>query len=130
MKIIIKGCPKTKKNHSQIIKNGNKRMIIPSKQYKSFEENFLADCMEQKAWNKNIDYPIEVKCLYYMDTKRRVDLTNLLSATDDALQTAKVIVDDCSSIVVSHDGSRVLYDKDNPRTEIYIEPYKEKLETS
>lgn len=65
-----------------------------------------------------------------MDTKRRVDLTNLLSATDDALQTAKVIVDDCSSIVVSHDGSRVLYDKDNPRTEIYIEPYKEKLETS
>ena len=49
MKIIIKGCPKTKKNHSQIIKNGNKRMIIPSKQYKSFEENFLADCMEQKA---------------------------------------------------------------------------------
>lgn len=60
-----------------------------------------------------------------MDTKRRVDLTNLLSATDDALQTANVIVDDCSTIVVSHDGSRVLYDKNNPRTEIYIKPYVE-----
>lgn len=25
-----------------------------------------------------------------------------------------------SSIIVSHDGSRVLYDKDNPRTEVFI----------
>ena len=125
LKIIIHGCPKTKKNHSQIIKAGNKRMVIPSKQYQAFEESFLADCMEQKAWNKNIDDPVEIKCLYYMDTKRRVDLTNLLSATDDALQTANVIVDDCSTIVVSHDGSRVLYDKNNPRTEIYIKPYVE-----
>ena len=125
LKIIIHGYPKTKKNHSQIIKAGNKRMVIPSKPYQAFEESFLADCMEQKAWNKNIDYPVEIKCLYYMDTKRRVDLTNLLSATDDALQTANVIVDDCSTIVVSHDGSRVLYDKNNPRTEIYIKPYVE-----
>lgn len=49
LKIIIHGCPKTKKNHSQIIKTGNKRRVIPSKQYRAFEENFLADCMEQKA---------------------------------------------------------------------------------
>lgn len=123
LKIVIKGNPTTKKNHSQIINVGGKRRVIPSKQYKKYEESFLIDCMEQKAWNKNINYPIEVKCLYYMQTRRRVDLTNLLSATDDALQTAKVITDDCASIIASHDGSRVYYDKENPRTEIYITPY-------
>ena len=31
-----------------------------------------------------------------------------------------IIKDDHSGIVVSHDGSRVLWDKDNPRTEIII----------
>jgi hypothetical protein len=31
------------------------------------------------------------------------------------------IIDDNSLIVASMDGSRVYYDKDNPRTEIYIE---------
>lgn len=123
LKIIIKGCPRTKKNHSQIVNNGGRRMVIPSKQYKEFENNFVADCMEQKAWNKKIDSPVEIKCLYYMQTKRRVDLTNLLEATDDALQTAGVIIDDCANIVVSHDGSRVYYDNKNPRTEIYISPY-------
>jgi hypothetical protein len=31
------------------------------------------------------------------------------------------IIDDNSLIVTSMDGSRVYYDKENPRTEIYIE---------
>lgn len=33
-------------------------------------------------------------------------------------------LDDNSQIIVSHDGSRVLYDKDNPRTEVTISPYE------
>ena len=45
---------------------------------------------------------------------------NLLAAVDDLLVEAGIIADDNSKIVVSHDGSRVLYDKENPRTEITI----------
>ena len=56
-----------------------------------------------------------------MPTKRRVDLLNLLEATMDILVHAGILADDNSSIVVGHDGSRVLYDKGNPRAEIYIE---------
>ena len=55
-----------------------------------------------------------------MPTRRRVDLVNLLECTDDVLVNYGVIKDDNSTIVVSHDGSRVLYDKDRPRTEIII----------
>ena len=58
-----------------------------------------------------------------MPTRRRVDLLNLLEASLDILVDAGILEDDNSSIVVSHDGSRVLYDKENPRAEITITTY-------
>jgi Holliday junction resolvase RusA-like endonuclease len=57
-----------------------------------------------------------------MPTRGTVDLVNLLEATCDMLRHYGVIKDDDSSIVASHDGSRVYYDKLNPRTEITITP--------
>ena len=68
-----------------------------------------------------IDYPVNIKALYFMPTRRRVDLCNLHESLCDVLVKHGVIEDDNSSIIVSMDGSRVLYDKQNPRTEIYIE---------
>jgi Holliday junction resolvase RusA-like endonuclease len=55
-----------------------------------------------------------------MPTHRRVDLCNLHAALHDILVKYQVIEDDNSKIVVSTDGSRVLYDKDHPRTEVVI----------
>ncbi len=55
-----------------------------------------------------------------METKRRCDLTNLLEAIDDIMVECGVLADDNFTIIQSHDGSRVLYDKKNPRTEVYI----------
>jgi Holliday junction resolvase RusA-like endonuclease len=55
-----------------------------------------------------------------MPTKRRVDLTNLLEAIDDILVKYGVLEDDNYNIIDNHDGSRVYYDKENPRTEITI----------
>ena len=56
-----------------------------------------------------------------MPTHAKTDLCNLLGATCDILVKAGVIEDDNSRIVVSHDGSRCLYSKENPRVEIFIE---------
>ena len=56
-----------------------------------------------------------------MPTRRRVDLCNLHEALCDVLVKHGVIADDNSNIVAGMDGSRVLYDKNNPRTEIVIE---------
>ena len=116
MKIIIPIAPITKKNHQQIIKAGGRMMVIPSKQYRQYEE----DCMPFLK-RVGIDYAVNVKALYYMPTKRRVDLVNLHEALCDVLVKYGVIEDDNSKIIASMDGSRVLYDKQNPRTEIYIE---------
>ena len=52
-----------------------------------------------------------------MKTARRVDLANLIEATTDILVKAHVLEDDNSRIVAAHDGSRVDYDKKNPRAE-------------
>lgn len=110
-------CPRTKKNHSQVITVGGHPRVIPSKQYVQFEKDCgpYIQCKDLK-----IDYPVNIKCVYFMDTHRRVDLLNLLGATMDILVYYGVIADDNSKIVVSHDGSFVSYDKENPRTEVYI----------
>lgn len=118
--ITINGNPITKKNHSQIIKVGNRRMLVPSKQYKEYERDFVVQCIESWAYNKNLSKRLNIACVYYMKTRRKVDLTNLLSATMDCLVKAKVIEDDNCKIAYSHDGSRVFYDKENPRVEITI----------
>lgn len=74
-----------------------------------------------KKLDKAIDYPVNVKCLFFMDKHRIVDLVNLQEAICDILVAYGVLEDDNSRIVEGMDGSRVLYDKSNPRTELYIE---------
>ena len=109
--------PVTKKNSQRIIRCGGYSRIMPSKAYIQYEKDagpFLTHKGEQ--WDK----PCEVKCLFYMPTRRKVDLTNLLEAVDDVLVKYGVLADDNSRIIVSHDGSRVLYDKMDPRTEVEI----------
>lgn len=72
-----------------------------------------------------IDYPVNVQCLFYMQTHRRVDGLNLMAAIDDLLVDCGILADDNSRIVAAHDGSRVLYDPDSPRVEITITPMQE-----
>ncbi len=119
MKIILKGRPITKKNSSRICRRGNRTFLIPSKQFVEYEKS----CKKQipGEFRKNINEEVNVKVLYYMPTKHKVDLTNLLNATNDILVDCNVLEDDNSKIIVGHDGSRVLYDKENPRAEITIE---------
>ena len=108
--------PVTKKNHQQIVKVKGRYIVIPSKQYKEYEKTtkkFIPDA--------EISERINVKALYYMPTRRRVDLTNLNEALHDCMVKHKCIQDDNSNIIFGTDGSRVLYDKDFPRTEVYIE---------
>lgn len=121
IKFTIKMTPITKKNHQQIIFNRNtgQRMVIPSKQYRQYEH----DCAWFMPPNK-AEGQVNVKALFYMPTKRRVDLVNLLQALLDILVKYGVIEDDNSNVVVSLDGSRVLHDKENPRTEVEIEEVK------
>lgn len=112
--------PRTKKNSSQIITVKGRPIIIPSKLFNQYQK----DCKWFMPKCETIDYPINLKCVYYMPTRRKVDLVNLLEASCDILVHYKIIEDDNSNIIVSHDGSRVYYDKENPRCEIEMEEIK------
>jgi len=120
-RIVIPVTPITKKNHSQIIMVKGRPMLIPSKQYKQYEKDCAAFLMGVEPFLGACN----VKCLFYMPTRRRVDLVNLLEATCDILVHYGILIDDNSNIIVGHDGSRVLYDKENPRTEITITEIKD-----
>lgn len=110
--------PITKKNNGRIIKNKEtgKCGFIPSEQYKRYEK----DC-KYFIPAHYIKDPINVKAIFYMKTKGLVDLTNLNESLHDIMQEYNCIVDDDCKIIVSTDGSRVMYDKENPRTEVTIE---------
>lgn len=111
--------PRTKKNSQRILKNRKtgQMFVSPSEEYKVFE---AAAGYYLRRPKEPISEAVNVKCLYYMKTKRRVDLVNLLEATLDILVKYGVLKDDNFTIVASTDGSEVLYDKTRPRTEIYI----------
>lgn len=117
------GDPRTKKNSQRPItaesKKGKKyTMILPSAAYGDYE----ADCLRQITGNyrRHIDTPVNVEARYFMATRRQIDLTNLNEAIHDILVKARVLMDDNRNIIASTDGSRVFWDKTNPRVEITI----------
>ena len=124
MKLVIELDPKTKKNSQRVFVNPRtgKPFIVPSKAYKDYEE--------QCRWyvphfDEPIRGPVNVKAVFYMSTRRRVDLVNLEEALLDILVHLRVLDDDNSKVVASMDGSRVDYDKEYPRTEVMISAIKE-----
>lgn len=117
MKITIPINPVTKKNHGNIVMIKGRPIMLPSKPYLEYEKK----CKQYiPTLEKPIDYPINLKCTYYMETRRRTDLNNLLQATCDILVKYGILQDDNYNIVASFDGTRAYYDKENPRVEIEI----------
>jgi Holliday junction resolvase RusA-like endonuclease len=112
--------PVTKKNSQQIWHNRKtgKPFVAQSKRYIQYENDVCKSL--PPVLRLKIAYPINLAAVYYMPSKRRVDLVNLIEALQDVLVKANVLEDDNSEIVVSTDGSRVKHDKLRPRTEIII----------
>lgn len=112
--------PITKKNSQQILTNSKtgRPFIMPSARYKQYER--------EAAWflkplpPRPIECELNVKCLFYLPTRRKTDLNNLLEAVTDLLVHCGIIADDHYGIVAAHDGSRCFWDKEHPRTEIII----------
>lgn len=127
MHLTLYGDPVTKKNSQRILykytRCGRKvPFIAPSKAFVDYQEKCL---WQIKSPHSPISARVNVRCVYYMKTRRKVDLANLIEATTDILVKAHVLDDDNSKIVAGHDGSRVEIDRKNPRVEIEIEEMEE-----
>lgn len=119
---IIPVPPITKKNSGRIMTNRatGKPFILPSEQFERYEE--AAGYFLRPKPPKPINYPVICRYTFFMPTMRAVDELNLDGALDDILRKYGILEDDNRNIVAGHDGSRVYYDKENPRAEIYIYP--------
>lgn len=114
--------PVTKKNSPQILTNPRtgKTFPAPSAAYKRYENDARWFMPHLDA---PIGVPVNVKAVFYMDSRRRCDLVNLEQCLLDVLHYYGVIEDDNYKIVASMDGSRVRYDNENARTEVTISEY-------
>ena len=121
----IYGNPATKKNAQQIVYVKGRPMVVPSKVYKNYEKQ----CKGQIP-ALGIDYLVSLRIKYYRKTHHIVDASNLYECTDDVLVKYGCLKDDNTRIVQDHDGSRVYFDKDNPRAEISIYKVPEPTDTS
>lgn len=119
--------PITKKNSGQIITNPKtgRPFMIPSPQYRQFEKDCLPYLYRVKAEVGVVNYPVNIQCVFYMQKRIKVDLSNLLNAVDDAMVKSGFILDDNRDIIAGHDGSRVFHDNINPRIELEIKELKD-----
>lgn len=124
--------PRTKKNHQTIAGTGP-ACYVCGKRAKQFIRQGHANTKYAAAAAKYLHprpkEPIggTVHLVYrlYMQTRRKVDDLNLYAALDDILVHEKILADDNINVIRCRDGSRVFYDKENPRAEIYIYKYEE-----
>lgn len=117
--------PVSKKNHGQIVMRGKYPIMLPSKQYLQFEKDSLPYFHRVKHQVGVVNYPVNIQCIFYVDARRKVDLSNLLNAVDDAMVASGLILDDNRDIIAGHDGSRVYHDNINPRIELEFTKIKD-----
>ena len=127
--------PRTKKNHQTIAGKGPRCPKCGKRQKQYIRQGHANTEYSAKAARflfpkprEPISGQIHIVYRLYMQTRRRVDDLNLYAALDDILVAEGIIRDDSIKYIRNRDGSRVLYDKENPRAEIYIYDYIEEGE--
>lgn len=133
-------------------KNGIRRLrtkkdgtVIPlhfyTQVYQDWAKGAMISCYNFRTEHPEIKFPLEdkmnLKCLFFVSDPRRIrDLSNLYEGTQDVLagksgvelkslpsSAYQIIADDNIRFIGSHDGSRVLPDYINPRTELILSDF-------
>lgn len=119
LEIKILANPRSKKNSQEIVFNRKtgRRMVIQNKRYTEYEK----ECKKyMPSLDKPINYPINLKCKFYVCDARKRDIANYIEAIQDIMVKYKILEDDNYNIVSSLDGCSMEIDRENPRCEIYI----------
>lgn len=114
----------SQKNNKRIVynKRTNKPMIVSSKKATEWRKRALEQMKADHVPKLMLDEPLNAKIIIYRKNRRggAGDLNNFLQAPLDVLVEYGVIKDDNRDIIYSVDGSRLEYDKENPRVEIEL----------
>lgn len=125
-KIVIEGELYSSKNHKQLVRNKatGRIYMLASKTAKEQEEVLCAELLRLKPqWLRLIEgkqTPYKLHIFLYRQTKRRFDYINILQSCFDMMTRMGYWEDDNANIVAPQFDGYVV-DKDNPRTEMWIE---------
>lgn len=130
----------------QRLVNRPKPILIDKPAYSKWVTDATQALMVWKSKQKGVNFPLtqkmNMKCLFFMEPsiikagndEYGVDLSALYEGIQDVMsgngnhsvpaQYYQIIIDDNSSIIGSHDGSRVLLDLVRPRMEVTLTPFK------
>lgn len=118
--LVATGRPVTKKNSGVIItpkRPGARPIMIPSKEYRTWAKTAVRDFRIGWGGAPPLTEAVNLCALVYRD--RRVgDLANYINAIADALEEAGVVEND--RLIVGHDGSRPMVDRERPRVEVVL----------
>lgn len=121
IRFTIPGAPRTKKNHGWRTKHGKQ---MPSRAFAAWNKQAQMYLMLWRTTNGKpelrdpISCPVNVRAYFYRDAQRG-DAVGYYQALADALQEARIVVDD--ALIVSWDGSRMLIDPRSPRIDVELE---------
>lgn len=122
LKFIVTGAPRTKKTSNQLVRTKGKgrAVVLPSKAWRAWVKDALILPSDNEAGKA--DLPIEEMCnckaVFYRDA-RRGDAVGYYQGLADLLEKRGVLANDKQ--ILSWDGSRMLIDRENPRTEVELE---------
>lgn len=121
----IHGDPPSKKNSMRKTRRG----LIPNKKYCNWRNEAEAQIREAGLRPVKCNPPFNIAFLIFRKNRRGGpgDVNNYTHAPQDILVTEGIIPEDNRDIVYSIDGSRIFFDKEDPRIEIIITVTKEGL---
>lgn len=119
MKIIVKGACPSLKNSKQIAFNRKtgQRFVRTEDRVKKFMDSAKIQIANQ--WEDDYQLPVTVTYVFYNQDKRKHDLENQIATMNDCLKES--LGDDDQFHIEEVVGRYGGIDKENPRTEIWID---------
>lgn len=119
MRITITGQTPSQKNSKQIFTNRRtgKPFITSNNRVKDWQ---TSAAWQLKAAGIAFTGHVSISYIFHVKDNRRRDLDNMIATINDALVAAGVIQDD-SWQKLSINGATALYDKADPRAELFLE---------
>ena len=113
--LTIPGTIRIKKNNKRIFGFGKIKKVLPSKDYVAWEK-YAREVIRKYLPIQLISAPLWIKATMYYKGNRP-DLSGAFESIGDCLEGYVYLND---KQIESWDGSRLIHDKENPRTEITI----------
>lgn len=119
----LKGNVPSKKNSRNIVCFGRRPVSLPNNRYKEWHEEAEYQIVKQleNMTFETIKLCKQLAVVFYVNSRRKFDLSNKFESVADLLVDCKVLEDDNVYVVPD---VRIIFggvDKENPRAEIIIE---------